>query len=149
MPVRRKGEHQMSCHNTINSEVLSDIKWVLKNPPKKLSSLVSNDFVNYLSLSLKDRRNNHPMVEEFIRQKIIPCDVHPMRGAASSCKLLSLQHHQSEVSIRALSIITQCIICFLLTTLEYLITVQHLLNVYNGKLNFIWLANKDNLMLLN
>ena len=84
MPVRRKGEHQMSCHNTINSEVLSDIKWVLKN------FLVSNDFVNYLSLGLKDRRNNHPMVEEFIRQKIIPCDVHPMRGAASSCKLLSL-----------------------------------------------------------
>ena len=81
MPVRRKGEHQMSCHNTINSEVLSDIKWVLKNPSK---------IEFYLSLGLKDRRNNHPMVEEFIRQKIIPCDVHPMRGAASSCKLLSL-----------------------------------------------------------
>ena len=34
-------------------------------------------------------------------------------------------------------------------TLEYLITVQHLLNVHNGKLDFIWLAKKDNLMLLN
>ena len=34
-------------------------------------------------------------------------------------------------------------------TLEYLITVQHLLNVHNGKLVFIWLAKKDNLMLLN
>ena len=34
-------------------------------------------------------------------------------------------------------------------TLEYLITVQHLLNVHNGKLSFIWLAKKDNLMLLN
>ena len=34
-------------------------------------------------------------------------------------------------------------------TLEYLITVQHLLNLHNGKLHFIWLAKKDNLMLLN
>ena len=34
-------------------------------------------------------------------------------------------------------------------TLEYLITVQHLLNVYNGKFDFIWLAKKDNLKLLN
>ena len=34
-------------------------------------------------------------------------------------------------------------------TLEYLITLQHLLNVHNGKLDFIWLAKKDNLMLLN
>ena len=32
---------------------------------------------------------------------------------------------------------------------EYLITVQHLLNVHNVKLDFIWLAMKDNLMLLN
>ena len=101
-PVRRKGEHQMSCHNTINSEVLSDIKWVLKNPPKKLSSLVSNDFVNYLSLSLKDRRNNHPMVEEFIRQKIIPCDVHPMRRCFIMQIVITLassigsQHRSSE-----------------------------------------------------
>ena len=31
----------------------------------------------------------------------------------------------------------------------YLITVQHLSNVHNVKLNFIWLAKKDNLMLLN
>ena len=35
------------------------------------------------------------------------------------------------------------------STLEYLITVQHLLNVHNGKLDFIWLPKKDNLMLLN
>ena len=35
------------------------------------------------------------------------------------------------------------------TTLEYLITVQHLLNVHNGKLDFTWLAKKDNFMLLN
>ena len=35
------------------------------------------------------------------------------------------------------------------TTLEYLITVQHLLNVQKGKLDFIWLAKKDNLMLLD
>ena len=34
-------------------------------------------------------------------------------------------------------------------TLEYLITVQHLLNVHNGKLDFKWLAKKENLMLLN
>ena len=34
-------------------------------------------------------------------------------------------------------------------TLEYLITLQYLLNVNNGKLDFIWLAKKDNLMLLN
>ena len=34
-------------------------------------------------------------------------------------------------------------------TLEYLITVQHLLNVHNGKLDHILLANKDNLMWLN
>ena len=34
-------------------------------------------------------------------------------------------------------------------TLEYLITVQHLLNVHNVKLDFMWLAKKDNLMLLN
>ena len=33
-------------------------------------------------------------------------------------------------------------------TLEYLIIVQHLLNVHNGKLDFIWLAKEDNLMLL-
>ena len=31
-------------------------------------------------------------------------------------------------------------------TLEYLKTVHHLLNV-NGKLDLIWLAKKDNLML--
>ena len=31
--------------------------------------------------------------------------------------------------------------------LEYLITVQHLLNVHNGKLDFIWLVKKDKLML--
>ena len=37
----------------------------------------------------------------------------------------------------------------LISTLEYLITVQHPLNVHNGKLDFIWLAKKDNLMLLN
>ena len=36
-----------------------------------------------------------------------------------------------------------------LNTLEYLITVQHLSNVQNGKLDFLWLAKKDNLMLLN
>ena len=36
-----------------------------------------------------------------------------------------------------------------LFTLEYLITVQHLLNVHNGKPEIIWLANKDNFMLLN
>ena len=35
------------------------------------------------------------------------------------------------------------------STLKYLITVQHLLNVHNGKLYFIWLTKKDNLMLLN
>ena len=35
------------------------------------------------------------------------------------------------------------------TTLEYLITVQHLINVQKGKLDFIWLAKKDNLMLLD
>ena len=35
------------------------------------------------------------------------------------------------------------------TTLEYQITVQHLLNVRKGKLDFIWLAKKDNLMLLD
>ena len=34
-------------------------------------------------------------------------------------------------------------------TLEYLITVQHLLNVHNGKLDLIWLTKWDNLMLLN
>ena len=34
-------------------------------------------------------------------------------------------------------------------TLEYLITLQHLLNVHNGKLDFIWLAKKDNLMPLD
>ena len=34
-------------------------------------------------------------------------------------------------------------------TLEYLITLQYLLNVHNGKVDFIWLAKKDNLMLLN
>ena len=34
-------------------------------------------------------------------------------------------------------------------TKGYLITVQHLLNVHNGKLHFIWLTKKDNLMLLN
>ena len=34
-------------------------------------------------------------------------------------------------------------------TLECLITVQHLLNVHNGKLDFIWLAKKDDLILLN
>ena len=33
--------------------------------------------------------------------------------------------------------------------LKYLITVQYLLKVHNGKLDFIWLAKKDNLMLLN
>ena len=33
--------------------------------------------------------------------------------------------------------------------LEYLINVQHLLNVHNGKLDFLLLAKKDNLMLLN
>jgi len=38
---------------------------------------------------------------------------------------------------------------FWLLNLEYLITVQHLLNVHNGKLDFIWLAKKDNLMLSN
>ena len=31
-------------------------------------------------------------------------------------------------------------------TLEYLITVQHLSNVHNGKLHFMWLAKKDNLI---
>ena len=93
MPVRRKGEHQMSCHNTINSEVLSDIKWVLKNPSK---------IEFYLSLGLKDRRNNHPMVEEFIRQKIIPCDVHPMRRCFIMQIVITLassigsQHRSSE-----------------------------------------------------
>ena len=34
-------------------------------------------------------------------------------------------------------------------TLEYLITGKHLLNVHNGKLYFIRLAKKDNLMLMN
>ena len=34
-------------------------------------------------------------------------------------------------------------------TLEYLITVQHLLNVHNEKLRLIWFEKKDNLMLLN
>ena len=34
-------------------------------------------------------------------------------------------------------------------TLEYLITVHHLLTVHNGNLDFIWLAKKDNLMMLN
>ena len=37
----------------------------------------------------------------------------------------------------------------LTATVEYLISVQHLLNVHNGKLDFIRLAKKDNLMLLN
>ena len=36
-----------------------------------------------------------------------------------------------------------------ISTLEYLITVQYLLNVQNGKLDFIWLGYKDNLVLLN
>ena len=36
-----------------------------------------------------------------------------------------------------------------LFTLKYQITVQHLSNVHNGKMYFIWLAKKDNLMLLN
>ena len=36
-----------------------------------------------------------------------------------------------------------------MATLEYLITVQHILKVHNGKLDFIWLVKKDNLMLLN
>ena len=31
----------------------------------------------------------------------------------------------------------------------YLIAVQHLLNVHDVKLDFMWLAKKDNLMLLN
>ena len=37
-------------------------------------------------------------------------------------------------------------------TLEYLITLRHLSNVHSvhiGKLSFIWLTKKDNLMLLN
>lgn len=34
-------------------------------------------------------------------------------------------------------------------TLEYLITLQHLLNVHNEKLLLIWLAKKDILMVLN
>ena len=32
---------------------------------------------------------------------------------------------------------------------EYLIIVQHLFKVHIGKLDFIWLARKDNLMLSN
>ena len=36
-----------------------------------------------------------------------------------------------------------------LTTLKYLIIVQHLSNINSGKLRFIWLGKKDNLMLLN
>ena len=30
-----------------------------------------------------------------------------------------------------------------MSTLEHLITIQHLLNVHIGKLPFIWLAKKD------
>ena len=42
----------------------------------------------------------------------------------------------------------QCWGCIkMIPTLEYLITVQHLLHY--GELDFIWLAKKDNLMLLN
>ena len=33
-------------------------------------------------------------------------------------------------------------------TLEYLITVQHLINVHNGKLDFTWHAKEVNLLLL-
>ena len=32
-------------------------------------------------------------------------------------------------------------------TLEYLITAQHLSNLHNGKLPFIWLAKEDKLIL--
>ena len=43
----------------------------------------------------------------------------------------------------------QTILLTYLEILEYLITVQHLLNVHNGTPDFIWLPKKDNLMLLN
>ena len=36
-----------------------------------------------------------------------------------------------------------------IVTIEYPITVQHILNVHNGKLDFIWLEKKDNWMFLN
>ena len=44
-----------------------------------------------------------------------------------------------------------CIICshvHFIGTLEYLIAVEHLMNVHNGNLCFVWLAKKDNLMLM-
>ena len=44
---------------------------------------------------------------------------------------------------------TSAFISVTFCTLEYLIIVQHLLNVHNRKLDLMWLANKDNLMLLN
>ena len=43
----------------------------------------------------------------------------------------------------------QTILLTYLAILEYLITVQHLLNVHNGTPDFIRLAKKDNLTLLN
>ena len=76
-----------------------------------------------------------------------------IKGSKKNCKLFLLK----KVGLRAEK--TQVLkieykISFryyaaVLSTLEYLITVQHLLNVHYGKLDFIWLAKKDNLMLLN
>ena len=64
MPVRRKGEHQMSCHNTINSEVLSDIKWVLKKP-SKIGKLIITGFERQEEQSSDGGRihssKNHPL----------------------------------------------------------------------------------------
>ena len=60
--------------------------------------------------------------------------------------LLHLQSRKCEFLVDSLENDLQNIIS---DTLEYLITVQHLLNVHNEKLDFISLAKKDNLMLLN
>ena len=69
---------------------------------------------------------------------------HYKKGVRTSCNLW-MNGHQSMKTITC----TGLDIPSYSNTLDYLITVQHLSNVLNGKLNFIWLAKKDNLMSLN
>ena len=94
---------------------------------------VSNDFVNYLSLSL--------LLKRFERQEEQSSDgwrihssknLHPLWCPSASplhhanCYHFSIINRKSASELWAWGvtiIITQCIICFLLTTLEYLITV--------------------------
>ena len=65
-------------------------------------------------------------------------DVDPamMAGLMSACSMINAGASTEEVSK-------------IIYTLEYLISIQHLLNVHNGKLRIIWLAKEDSLMLLN